>query len=151
MNSKVQVDLKWIGSHQNLPKYATPGSAALDLIADIEAPLTVYPGQRVMISSGLSIHVKDPNVAAILLPRSGLGTKHGIVLGNLVGLVDSDYTGPCSISLWNSHEENAYTVQPGERVCQLMLIPVLQANFNEVAFHMETERGEGGFGSTGAV
>lgn len=131
-----------------LPEYATDGSAGLDLRACLEQPLTVQPGQTELISTGLAIYIADPSLAATILPRSGLGHKHGIVLGNLVGLIDSDYQGPLKISVWNRGDQ-AYTIQPGERVAQLVVVPVLRAQFNVVETFTETGRGEGGFGSTG--
>lgn len=131
-----------------LPTYATDGSAGLDLRACLDEPLELQPGQSVLISTGLAIHIADPNLAATILPRSGLGHKHGIVLGNLVGLIDSDYQGPLKISCWNRGVES-YTVQPAERIAQLVIVPVLRANFVVVDEFEDTVRGEGGFGSTG--
>jgi len=131
-----------------LPHYATPGSAGLDLRACIAAPLTIEPGQAAMIPTGLSIHIADPGLAAMILPRSGLGTKHGIVLGNLVGLIDSDYQGPLMVSAWNRGQAS-YTVQPLERIAQMVIVPVVQAAFRRVDEFGSTLRGEGGFGSTG--
>ena len=130
------------------PAYATPGSAGLDLRACIEAPLVLEPGQTVLIPTGLSIHIADPGLAAMILPRSGLGHKHGIVLGNLVGLIDSDYQGPLMVSCWN-RGATAFTVQPMERIAQLVIVPVVQARFRRVDSFGTTQRGEGGFGSTG--
>jgi dUTP pyrophosphatase len=131
-----------------LPQYATPGSAGLDLRACLEAPVTLEPGATTLIPTGIAIHVADPGLAAVILPRSGLGHKHGIVLGNLVGLIDSDYQGPLMVSCWNRGRE-AYTVQPLERIAQLVIVPVVQAAFRVVEEFGASERGEGGFGSTG--
>jgi dUTP pyrophosphatase len=131
-----------------LPQYATPGSAGLDLRACIDAPIVVEPGQATLIPTGIAIHVADPGLAAMILPRSGLGHKHGIVLGNLVGLIDSDYQGPLMVSCWNRGSA-AFTVQPFERIAQLVIVPVVQASFRRVEAFAESERGEGGFGSTG--
>ena len=133
---------------EHLPAYATPGSAGLDLRACLDAPLVLEPGQTRLIPTGLSIHIGDPGLAAMLLPRSGLGHKHGIVLGNLVGLIDSDYQGPLMVSCWNRGSAN-FTVQPMERIAQLVIVPVVQATFRRVEEFGESERGEGGFGSTG--
>ena len=131
-----------------LPAYATPGSAGLDLRACLDAPLLLEPGQTQLIPTGLSIHIGDPGLAAVILPRSGLGHKHGIVLGNLVGLIDSDYQGPLMVSCWNRGPV-AFTVQPLERIAQLVIVPVVQARFRVVDDFGASERGEGGFGSTG--
>ena len=131
-----------------LPAYATPGSAGLDLRACLDAPLVLEPGQSQLIPTGLSIHIGDPGLAAMLLPRSGLGHKHGIVLGNLVGLIDSDYQGPLMVSCWNRGSA-AFTVQPMERIAQMVIVPVVQARFERVDAFGTSERGEGGFGSTG--
>jgi dUTP pyrophosphatase len=137
-----------IGNEFPLPAYATAGSAGLDLRACIDAPLTLQPGIAELISTGLAIHVDDPALAAVILPRSGLGHKHGLVLGNLVGLIDSDYQGPLMVSCWNrSHV--AYTVQPGERIAQLVLINVVQVELQVVAQFTASDRGAGGFGHTG--
>ena len=132
----------------HLPQYATPGSAGLDLRACIDAPLLVEPGQAMLIPTGLAIHIGDPGLAAVLLPRSGLGHKHGLVLGNLVGLIDSDYQGPLMVSCWNRGSQ-AYTVQPLERIAQMVIVPVVQAAFRRVDEFGASARGEGGFGSTG--
>ena len=132
----------------HLPQYATPGSAGLDLRACIDAPLLVEPGQAMLIPTGLAIHIGDPGLAAVLLPRSGLGHKHGLVLGNLVGLIDSDYQGPLMVSCWNRGSQT-YTVQPLERVAQMVIVPVVQAAFRRVDEFGASARGEGGFGSTG--
>jgi len=133
----------------HLPAYATPGSAGLDLRACIEAPLLLEPGQAALIPTGLSVHIGDPGLAAMLLPRSGLGHKHGIVLGNLVGLIDSDYQGPLMVSCWNRGVAS-YTVQPLERIAQMVIVPVVQARFRRVDSFEASARGAGGFGSTGA-
>ncbi len=132
-----------------LPAYATTGSAGLDLRACIDAPLRLEPGQSALIPTGLAIHIGDPGLAAMLLPRSGLGHKHGIVLGNLVGLIDSDYQGPLMVSCWNRGVAT-YTVQPFERVAQMVIVPVVQARFRRVESFEGSMRGAGGFGSTGA-
>ena len=131
-----------------LPAYATPGSAGLDLRACLDAPLLLEPGQTQLIPTGLAIHIGDPGLAAMILPRSGLGHKHGIVLGNLVGLIDSDYQGPLMVSCWNRGRE-AFTVQPMERIAQLVIVPVVQAAFRVVEGFDASSRGAGGFGSTG--
>jgi len=131
-----------------LPHYATPGSAGLDLRACIDAPIVIEAGQATLIPTGIAIHVADPGLAAMILPRSGLGHKHGIVLGNLVGLIDSDYQGPLMVSCWNRGSA-AFTVQPFERIAQLIIVPVVQATFRRVEAFAGSERGEGGFGSTG--
>jgi dUTP pyrophosphatase len=131
-----------------LPAYATPGSAGLDLRACIEAPLLLEPGQTVLVPTGLAIHVADPGYAAMILPRSGLGHKNGIVLGNLVGLIDSDYQGQLMVSTWNRGDK-AFTLQPLDRLAQLVIVPVLQVGFNVVDEFASSERGAGGFGSTG--
>ncbi len=132
-----------------LPAYATPGSAGLDLRACVDEPWLIEPGQTRLIPTGLAIHIADPGLAAVILPRSGLGHKHGIVLGNLVGLIDSDYQGPLMVSCWNRGEV-AYTVQPMERIAQLVIVPVVQASFRRVDAFDASDRGAGGFGSTGA-
>lgn len=131
-----------------LPAYTTSGSAGLDLRAAINEPLVIEPGQTQLIPTGLSIHIADPGYAAMILPRSGLGHKHGIVLGNLVGLIDSDYQGPLMVSAWN-RSQTTYTLQPMERLAQLVVVPVLQVQFNIVDEFNASERGAGGFGSTG--
>ena len=131
-----------------LPAYATPGSAGLDLRACLDAPLTLAPGQSALIPTGLAIHIGNPGLAAMLLPRSGLGHKHGIVLGNLVGLIDSDYQGPLMVSCWN-RGQTEFTVQPLERIAQMVIVPVVQAAFRRVDSFDASERGAGGFGSTG--
>jgi dUTP pyrophosphatase len=131
-----------------LPAYATPGSAGLDLRACLDEPLVLAPGQSSLIPTGLSIHIGNPGLAAIILPRSGLGHKHGIVLGNLVGLIDSDYQGPLMVSCWNRSQQ-PFTVQPLERIAQLVIVPVVQAAFRVVDSFEASSRGGGGFGSTG--
>lgn len=137
-----------IGEQFPLPDYATPGSAGMDLRAMLEGPLELAPGQSALIPSGIAIHISDPGIAATILPRSGLGHKHGIVLGNLVGLIDSDYQGPLMISCWNRGKD-AFTVQVGERIAQLVFVPVLRAAFDVVEEFEDSERGAGGFGSSG--
>ncbi len=137
-----------LGKDFPLPKYATPGSAGLDLRACMDEPLMIAPGETVLINTGLAMHIDNPAMAATILPRSGLGHKHGIVLGNLVGLIDSDYQGPLMVSCWN-RGQTAYTVEPGERIAQLVIVPVLKARFEVVDEFEATERGEGGFGSSG--
>lgn len=134
--------------HDDPPHYATPGSAGLDLRACLEAPLTLAPGQTTLVRTGIAIHLADPGLAAMILPRSGLGHKHGIVLGNLVGLIDSDYQGEVMVSLWNRGQAD-FVLNPLERIAQLVVVPVLQVAFNVVDEFPESERGEGGFGSTG--
>ncbi len=131
-----------------LPSYATPGAAGLDLRACLDAPLELSPGTTSLVPTGIAIHIGDPRLAAMILPRSGLGHKHGIVLGNLVGLIDSDYQGQLFVSVWNRGHA-AFTLQPMERMAQLVIVPVVQATFNVVDEFAESNRGEGGFGSTG--
>jgi dUTP pyrophosphatase len=131
-----------------LPHYATAGAAGLDLRACIDAPLALAPGDSQLVSAGIAIHVGDPGYAALILPRSGLGSKNGIVLGNLVGLIDSDYQGPLTISVWNRGRQ-AFTIQPLERIAQLVVVPVVQVEFDVVAEFSASARGAGGFGSTG--
>ncbi|MDH3210123.1 MAG: dUTP diphosphatase, partial [Burkholderiaceae bacterium] len=133
---------------EQLPAYATPGSAGLDLRACLDAPLVLEPGQTQLIPTGLAIHIADPDLAAMILPRSGLGHKHGIVLGNLVGLIDSDYQGPLMVSCWN-RGLSSFTVQPMERIAQLVIVPVVHASFRRVEEFDTSGRGVGGFGSTG--
>jgi dUTP pyrophosphatase len=133
---------------EQLPQYATPGSAGLDLRACIDAPLALEPNDWKLVGTGIAIYLKDPGYAAMILPRSGLGHKHGIVLGNLVGLIDSDYQGQLMVSCWN-RSDVAFTIQPMERIAQLVIVPVVQAQFNVVAEFEATQRGEGGYGSTG--
>ena len=131
-----------------LPQYATPGAAGLDLRACIEAPIKIHPGETQLVPAGIAIHIADPGLAAMILPRSGLGHKHGIVLGNLVGLIDSDYQGEIFISTWNRGKDS-YTLNPLDRLAQLIIVPVLQVGFNIVEEFAASDRGAGGFGSTG--
>ena len=147
---KIQLKVidKRLGDEFAFPAYATQGSAGIDLVACLDTPLTISPGQCELIPSGIAIHIGDPSHAAVLLPRSGLGHKHGIVLGNLVGLIDSDYQGEVKISCWNRGGE-AFQINPGDRIAQMVLAPVVQAAFTLVAKLDETTRGAGGFGSTG--
>lgn len=148
----IDVELKILdprlGQDIPLPAYATAGSAGMDLRAALDAPLTLQPGDSELVPSGLAIHIGDPGWCAMILPRSGLGHKHGLVLGNLVGLIDADYQGPLMISCWNRAAQ-PYTVQPGDRIAQLVFMPVGQARLNVVQSFVESQRGEGGFGSTG--
>ncbi len=137
-----------VGREIPLPGYSTEGSAGLDLRACIDEPLLLAPGDTALIATGLSIYIEDPAMAAIILPRSGLGHKHGIVLGNLVGLIDSDYQGELMISCWN-RGKSTFTIEQGDRIAQLVLVPVIQATFKLVDEFVETVRGEGGFGSSG--
>lgn len=137
-----------VGRDLPLPAYATPGSAGLDLRACLDAPLVLEPGRTELIRTGLAIHLEDPGLAAVLLPRSGLGHRHGIVLGNLVGLIDSDYQGELMVSCWNRGSE-AFTIQPGERIAQLVVVPVVQVRMDIVEDFAESERGAGGFGHSG--
>jgi dUTP pyrophosphatase len=145
---KVRILDARIGKEFPLPQYATGGSAGLDLRACIDKPLTLEPGKAELVPTGLSIYVEDPTLAAVILPRSGLGHKHGVVLGNLVGLIDSDYQGPLMVSVWNRGRE-PYTVQPGERIAQLIVVPVVQVELEVVEDFAATSRGEGGFGHSG--
>ncbi len=133
---------------ENLPQYATPGAAGLDLRACLDAPLVLQPGDSQLVPSGIAIHLGDAGLAAIVLPRSGLGAKHGIVLGNLVGLIDSDYQGQIFVSVWNRGKA-AFTIQPLERIAQLVVVPVVQVEFQVVEQFAASARGAGGFGSTG--
>ncbi|MCP3713985.1 dUTP diphosphatase [Paraburkholderia sp. CNPSo 3281] len=146
----MKIDIKILNERMRdqLPHYATPGSAGLDLRACLDAPITLEPGETKLVPTGLAIHVADPGYAALILPRSGLGHKHGIVLGNLVGLIDSDYQGELMISTWNRGQTN-FTLNPLERLAQLVIVPVVQAQFNIVDDFEASERGAGGFGSTG--
>ena len=146
----MKIDVKIMDSRMTnqLPAYATPGSAGLDLRACLEGPLTLAPNAWQLVPTGIAIYLSDPNFAAIILPRSGLGHKHGIVLGNLVGLIDSDYQGQLMVSAWN-RSPNAFTIEPMERIAQLVIVPVVQAEFNVVTEFPASERGEGGYGSTG--
>jgi dUTP pyrophosphatase len=146
------VQLKVLDPRAAPPAYATPGAAGLDLRAMLDAPLELLPGQTVLIKTGLAIYIGNPNLAAVILPRSGLGHKHGIVLGNLTGLIDSDYQGELMVSCWNRNPPGgpAFTINPDERIAQLVLVPVVQAAFELVSeFHAVSDRGTGGFGSTG--
>ena len=147
----MKIDVKILDPRiaEQLPAYATPGSAGLDLRACLDAPLTLAPNAWQLVPTGMAIHLADPAYAAMILPRSGLGHKHGIVLGNLVGLIDSDYQGQLMVSAWN-RSSVAFTIEPMERIAQLVIVPVLQAQFNIVQeFSAASERGEGGYGSTG--
>ncbi|MEX3605637.1 MAG: dUTP diphosphatase [Burkholderia sp.] len=146
----MKLDLKILDAcmRDYLPNYATPGSAGLDLRACLDAPITLKPGDTALVPTGLAIHVADPGYAALILPRSSLGHKHGIVLGNLVGLIDADYQGQVMISTWN-REQTEFVLNPLERLAQLVIVPVVQASFNIVEDFAQSERGEGGFGSTG--
>jgi len=144
------VDIKVLDARMAdfLPAYATPGSAGLDLRACLDQAIVLEPGQAHLIPTGLSMHLGDPGLAAMILPRSGLGHKHGIVLGNLVGLIDSDYQGPLMVSCWN-RGSTPFTIAPMERIAQMVIVPVVQASFRRVESFEASERGEGGFGSTG--
>lgn len=146
----MKVDVKILDARMRdyLPAYATPGSAGLDLRACLDAAITIEPGATVLVPTGLAIHLADPGYAAVILPRSGLGHKHGIVLGNLVGLIDSDYQGQLMVSTWNRGSV-PFVLEPFERLAQLVIVPVVQASFNLVDEFPESERGAGGFGSTG--
>ena len=146
----MKIDLKILDARirEHLPAYATPGSAGLDLRACTDAAISIGPGETVMVPTGLSIHIGDPGYCAMLLPRSGLGHKHGIVLGNLVGLIDSDYQGPLMVSCWNRSAKR-FSLEPMERLAQLVIVPVMQVSFNIVDEFTSSERGAGGFGSTG--
>jgi dUTP pyrophosphatase len=145
---KVKILDPRVGREFPLPQYATAESAGLDLRACLDAPLTLAPGQAELIATGLAIHLDDPNLAAVILPRSGLGHKHGIVLGNLVGLIDSDYQGPLMVSCWNRGSAS-YLIQPGERIAQLVVVPVMQVALDIVADFERSERSGGGFGHSG--
>ncbi len=146
----MNVDVKIIDPRlvNNLPEYATPGSAGLDLRACLREPLTLQPNAWQLVPTGVAIFLQDPGYAALILPRSGLGHKHGIVLGNLVGLIDSDYQGQLMVSAWN-RSDLAFTIEPMERIAQLVIVPVMQAQFNVVNEFTASQRGEGGYGSTG--
>ena len=137
-----------IGSEFPLPDYATDGAAGIDLRACLEAPLPVLPGDTHLLPTGIAIHIGDPALAAVLLPRSGLGHKHGIVLGNLVGLIDADYQGQVLVSCWNRGNQS-FTIQPGERVAQMVFLPIVRAHFEVVESFQESARGAGGFGHSG--
>ena len=146
----MQIDVKILDPRLNeqLPSYATPGSAGLDLRACLSEPLTLQPNAWQLVPTGMAIYLEDPAYAALILPRSGLGHKHGIVLGNLVGLIDSDYQGQLMVSAWN-RSTTAFTIEPMERIAQLVIVPVVQAQFNVVTEFPASQRGEGGYGSTG--
>lgn len=150
MNTTIQVKIldSRLGSVFPLPSYATPGSAGLDLRACVDKPCTVHPGETTLLPTGLAIHIADPHLAAVILPRSGLGHKHGLVLGNLVGLIDSDYQGALQVSCWNRGQQ-PYTIQPGERIAQLVVTPIVRATFVTVDAFDASTRGEGGFGHSG--
>lgn len=149
---KKKIDVKIldprVGQQFPLPTYATSGSAGLDLRACLDSAVELAPGVTTLVPTGLAIHIGDPNLAAVILPRSGLGHKHGVVLGNLVGLIDSDYQGQLMVSVWNRGQEN-FTIQPGERIAQMVFVPVVQAEFNLVEDFDTSDRGEGGFGHSG--
>ena len=145
---KLEVRILDARIHEQLPAYATPGSAGLDLRACLDGPLVLAPGKTELIPTGMAIHIGDSHHAALILPRSGLGHKHGIVLGNLVGLIDSDYQGQLMVSCWN-RGQTAFTIEPMERIAQLVIVPVVQAEFEIVDEFAASERGAGGFGSTG--
>ncbi|ELV7529092.1 dUTP diphosphatase [Edwardsiella ictaluri] len=149
---KKKIDVKIldarIGQQFPLPTYATPGSAGLDLRACLDSAVVLAPGETTLLPTGLAIHIADPSLAAVILPRSGLGHKHGVVLGNLVGLIDSDYQGQLMISAWN-RGQTPFTIEPGERIAQLVLVPVVQADFNLVESFEDSARGDGGFGHSG--
>ena len=146
----MQVDVKILDSRlkEHRPAYATPGSAGLDLRACLDAALELWPGKAYLVPTGLAIHIADPGYAALILPRSGLGHKHGIVLGNLVGLIDSDYQGELMVSTWN-RGQSVFVLEPMERLAQLVIVPIVQARFNVVDEFPESKRGTRGFGSTG--
>jgi dUTP pyrophosphatase len=152
MNTKVELKIldDRVGKEFPLPEYATTGSAGLDLRACLDTALTLEPGKTELIPTGIAIHMQDQNMASVILPRSGLGHKHGIVLGNLVGLIDSDYQGQLFVSCWN-RGDTTFTVEPGERIAQLVFLPVIQAAFEVVDEFDASERGTGGFGSTGTA
>ncbi len=150
MPHKIQVKIldSRLGTEFPLPEYATADSAGLDLRACVNEPLEVKPGETHLIPTGMAIYLADSHTAAVILPRSGLGHKHGLVLGNLVGLIDADYQGPLMVSCWNRSQQS-YTVQPGERIAQLVIVPIIRGEFELVAEFAETSRGEGGFGHSG--
>ena len=140
---------KRLGDVFPLPNYVSIGSAGLDLRACVDEPLELAPGDTKLIPTGFSMHLDDPSLAAVLLPRSGLGVKHGIVLGNLVGLIDSDYQGQVFACVWNRTTDKTYVIQPGERICQMVIVPIVQVKLNIVDEFVTTDRGDGGFGSSG--
>ncbi|MBC7707477.1 MAG: dUTP diphosphatase [Rhodoferax sp.] len=146
----MKVDVRILDARvaDQMPAYATPGSAGLDLRACLDTPLTLLPNAWQLVPTGMAIHLADPSFAALILPRSGLGHKHGIVLGNLVGLIDSDYQGQLMVSAWN-RSSTAFTIEPMDRIAQLVIVPVVQAQFNLVNAFLVSQRGEGGYGSTG--
>jgi dUTP pyrophosphatase len=150
--SRTTIQLKILDARLNnefaLPDYATAGSAGIDLRACVDEPLTIQPGETVLVPSGIAVHIEDPSLAAVILPRSGLGHKHGIVLGNLVGLIDSDYQGQVFVSTWNRGDE-VFIIEPGARLAQMVFVPVVQADFEIVDEFTESRRGAGGFGHTG--
>lgn len=150
MNKKIDIKIldPRIGQQFALPAYATPGSAGLDLRACLDSALTLAAGETTLLPTGLAIHIADPKLAAVILPRSGLGHKHGIVLGNLTGLIDSDYQGQLMVSVWNRSQQD-YVIQPGDRIAQLVFVPVMQVEFNLVEEFDNSERGAGGFGHSG--
>lgn len=150
MNKSIDVKIldPRVGKDFPLPAYATSGSAGLDLRACITHAVTLDPGETTLIGTGLAVHIADPGLAATILPRSGLGHKHGIVLGNLVGLIDSDYQGELKVSLWNRSEQ-PFTVEPGERIAQMVILPIVRVDFNLVSDFDDSHRGEGGFGHSG--
>jgi len=145
---KVKILNSRIGKEINLPEYKTIGSAGMDVRACLEDSITLTPGSTVLIPLGFAMHIKDVDVTALIIPRSGLGSKHGIVLGNLVGLIDSDYQGELMVPAWNRSQED-FIISSGDRIAQMVIVPVIQANFNIVDDFEKTERGEGGFGSSG--
>ena len=150
MTTRIQLKIldPRLGRELPLPAYATDGSAGMDLRALLDAPLELVPAATTLLRTGISIHIADPGLAAVILPRSGLGHKHGIVLGNLVGLIDSDYQGQLMVSCWN-RGQTAFTIQPMERIAQMVIVPVVQATFRRVENFEQSDRGEGGFGSSG--
>ena len=150
MNPSIQIKIldPRVGESIELPQYATPGSAGLDLRVCLNEPLQIRSQETVLLPTGLAIYIEDPMLAAVILPRSGLGHKHGIVLGNLVGLIDSDYQGELKISCWNRNADY-FTIQPGDRIAQLVFLPIVRAGFQVVENFAQTSRGEGGFGSSG--
>lgn len=148
MSRQIDIKLLDVRLRDFLPGYATPGAAGIDLRACIDAPISLAPGQTELVPAGMAIHIGAPDLAAVILPRSGLGHKHGIVLGNLVGLIDSDYQGQLFISVWNRGQET-FVINPLERIAQLVMVPVVQVGFNIVDDFAASARGEGGFGSTG--